>query len=126
MNKLVYVIATLALLSTAMVLFNYKKCSKHLDGVKSEWVNFKVSYGKSYENQEVELYRFSVFVDNYKMIKAHDPSTGYTMAVNQFADLTNEEFKKTYLGYIPAAREKNYAGIEKLTANPPSSVNWVT
>lgn len=126
MNKFIYIFATVALISTAMMLFHHKNNTQKLEGISSEWNNFKILYSKNYESQEVEIYRYAIFIQNYVMIKTHDPRTGYTMAINQFADLTNEEFRSTYLGYKSVPREKNYQGLEKLSANPPSSVNWVT
>jgi hypothetical protein len=93
--------------------------------VISEFIEFKIKYGKFYENEDIEVYRLNVFYDNYKTIKAHDPSTGWTMAINQFADMPTDEFAATLLGYkSDPNRVRNYEGIEKLPQAPPSSWNW--
>lgn len=49
----------------------------------------------------MELEKLVVFAQNYETIYSHDPSTGYTLAVNQFMDMTPKEFKETMLGGKP-------------------------
>lgn len=46
-----------------------------------------------------------------------------SFAVNHFADLTNEEFKKTYLGYKDNSnRVKNY--VYEYVQNVADSLDW--
>lgn len=63
---------------------------------------------------------------------SHDPvAMGYTVGMNQFMDLTTEEFKATMLTAKPIS-DQDYMTGEYLihdnedTAGVPSSVNWVT
>ncbi len=50
-------------------------------------------------SNEEGLYRLSVFTQNYLIIEAHNanPENTYTMGINQFSDLTPEEFREIYL-----------------------------
>ncbi len=54
---------------------------------------FQVKFNKQYTLAEIED-RFAVFRENYKTIEAHNSAanTTFTMGVNQFTDLTAEEF----------------------------------
>lgn len=57
-----------------------------------------------YRNLREEKLRFEIFKSNLEKISEHNArfdkaEESYTLAVNQFADLTSEEFKEMYLGY---------------------------
>nr|XP_023020438.1 crustapain-like isoform X1 [Leptinotarsa decemlineata] len=69
---------------------------------KDRWENFKIKHSKSYENTEEENKRFNIFLDNLRRIEEHNEKyrngeSSYQMGVNQFSDLTAEEFRRTYL-----------------------------
>jgi len=74
--------------------------------------------------------RYYNFKSNLDMIKKHnDGKSSYKMAVNQFADLTSEEFRSKFLGYKMVdrtyIRSKNtLMGADDVTALP-SSIDWV-
>ena len=57
-----------------------------------EFEQLKVKYGKQYDNVAVEDYRRSIFLFNLVKINLHnsDSTKTYKMAVNKFADLTQE------------------------------------
>lgn len=58
------------------------------------------NYKKSYHHDEF-LIRFNNFKNNLEYIEKHnsDPTKTFKLAMNQFGDLTNEEFKSLYLGF---------------------------
>lgn len=65
----------------------------------------QVKHGKQYENEEEEANRFTIFKENLNKITEHNKKfeTGevsWSQGLNQFADLTQEEFAKSYLGGI--------------------------
>lgn len=63
------------------------------------FARFAHRYGKRYEDAEEIQKRFQIFVENLKMIKSHNrKGLSYTMGVNEFTDLTWEEFRKHRLG----------------------------
>ena len=62
-----------------------------------EWLDFKRLFGRGYQPEE-EHFRRQVFADNLEYIKQHNVEfdagrTTFRLGVNQFADLTNEEFR---------------------------------
>uniref|UniRef100_A0A7S3N558 Cathepsin propeptide inhibitor domain-containing protein n=1 Tax=Euplotes harpa TaxID=151035 RepID=A0A7S3N558_9SPIT len=81
------------------------------------------THSKAYSSHEEYLYRFKIFRDNLNMINNHNLSgKSYTMGVNQFADLTNEEFRAKYLStYTKPVNTLEAEGNYEY----PSSINWV-
>jgi len=84
-------------------------------------------YGKEYTVEEV-AHRFTTFRANAAKIAAHDASVGHSLAINEFADLTEEEFSKMYMGVIP--RQAEYARSLNLHVNSgkpaAASIDWTT
>lgn len=63
----------------------------------------QVDHNKSYLSSEEEKRRFDIFKENLKHIREHNKKyeegqESSKLGVNQFADLTHEEFQKTYTG----------------------------
>nr|UHM21913.1 cathepsin L8 [Zabrotes subfasciatus] len=95
-----------------------------------EWAKFKIDYGKKYSTLKEESNRFSIFKSNLEIIGKHNENyengvVSYTMAVNQFADLTWNEFK-VRLGLKPNhslnLKEEYFGpGVED---DVPQYVNW--
>jgi len=86
-----------------------------------------MTHNKKYAHPQEEMYRFQVFLDNLNYIKNNQGET-YTLGITSLADLTTEEFRATYLGFIPAlatAEEEEFT-VESDNVTAPASVNWVT
>jgi len=69
-----------------------------------EFGNFQERFSKRYANiQELES-RFAIFRKNFVGILSHnaDLTQNFTMGVNQFTDLTPEEFRDQYVGGLKA------------------------
>ncbi|KAK6944738.1 Cathepsin propeptide inhibitor domain (I29), partial [Dillenia turbinata] len=63
------------------------------------FARFAQRYGKRYETLEEIKLRFQVFSENLKLIRStNKKGLPYKLAVNQFADLTWEEFQRHRLG----------------------------
>ena len=63
--------------------------------VMKAYVNFIAAYGKQYGTKAHVSKKYEVFRDNYRMIQehnAHVKSSPFVMEVNQFADMTPQEF----------------------------------
>jgi KDEL-tailed cysteine endopeptidase len=89
--------------------------------------NWSQAHGKTYSCPAEKFYRLNVFAHNFEMIKAHNASgSTFTMALNQFADMTAEEFKTKMLGYIPSDQPKNFALSASPLTQVPTSVDWRT
>lgn len=91
-----------------------------------EFSKFQVSFNKTYTRSDFN-YRFNVFKSNYDLITAHNAEGhSWTMAVNEFADLTLDEFNAQKLGY----KKPSFKGIPQVTVNNaglvnvPSAIDW--
>nr|AEV41024.1 putative oryzain beta chain precursor [Oryza minuta] len=86
--------------------------------------------GRSYNALGERERRFRVFWDNLKFVDAHnaraDEHGGFRLGMNRFADLTNDEFRATFLGakFVERSRAAGeryrHDGVEEL----PESVDW--
>jgi len=115
--RAVAAILALAAAASAMTL-NHER-------VFNDW---KRQFGRSYSTSEEESMRFSVFRENAAKIVAHNSKgLSWTMALNQFADLTADEFAAKYVGgFRPSAGPKNYELKHLRDVDVPTSVDWST
>ncbi|CAH6795906.1 cathepsin R [Phodopus roborovskii] len=96
----------------------------------AEWKLWKTKYEKPYSPEE-EALRRAVWEENMKMIKHHNGKdglgkNGYTMEINEFGDMTDEEFKDTMIG-SPMKKHNTGRGLWKRDVGNivfPKSVNW--
>ena len=66
------------------------------------FMDFVATYQRSYYNSYEFENRYMVFKDNFQKISDHNLNAeyiGFTMKMNQFGDLTLEEFQSKHLGY---------------------------
>jgi len=97
---------------------------------RDEWTSFKGKHGKSYANPIEEFYRMKVYADNKAFVDQHmkEYAAGkhtFTVALNKFADLTNDEFNQLYKGLIMGSTRPH--GTHKVTnVALPDTVDWRT
>ena len=99
-----------ARMQTALCLLTLAAASSALT-VKDQFKAFQLEHGKKYSSPVEEAHREKVFGANLKKIEDHNATPGvtWTMVVNQFADLTEEEFKQEVLGgYIKTPQSGNH------------------
>lgn len=84
-------------------------------------------HGKTYRSIEEKLHRFEIFKDNLMHIdETNKKISSYWLGLNEFADLSHEEFKSKYLGLKPEfprrgpSEEFSYRDVVDL----PKSVDW--
>ena len=93
--------------------------------------NWLSNFEKAYETVEEKFRRFEVFKDNLKHIdETNKKAKSYWLGLNEFADLSHEEFKNKYLGLKTdivrrddderSYKEFAYKDVEAL----PKSVDW--
>ena len=80
----------------------------------AQWEQFKLSHGKGYRNLEQESERKGIFMAHLDAIEAHNAKfeaglSTYKQGINQFTDLTFEEFENTVL-----MREQSYVQVRKI------------
>ncbi|XP_034366233.1 cathepsin R [Arvicanthis niloticus] len=95
----------------------------------AEWQEWKIKYNKSYSLEEEELRRV-VWEENLKTIKLHNGDNGlgkngFTMEINEFGDMTDEEFRKTMIEFPVQTHRKGKSIMKRAVgSNFPKSVDW--
>ena len=73
---------------------------------RSEFAVWKAKYNIHFESQFEEAYRERVFLENLAKVNEHNAKNDvtYTLGINQFSAMTQEEFVQTYLGTVVEER----------------------
>ncbi|XP_078150063.1 senescence-specific cysteine protease SAG39-like [Carex rostrata] len=100
--------------------------------MSARYEKWMAQYGLVYKDAEEKAHRFEIFKANaeYVLSVNREGNRTYRLGLNRFADLTNEEFKASYLGFKPkpsAVKEETkveqpftYANLD----NMPSEMDW--
>lgn len=90
-----------------------------------------VKHGKAYNGLGEKERRFEIFKDNLKFIDEHNSvDRTYKLGLNRFADLTNAEYRSTYLGTRMERRNRTLSGsrseryLYKDSDDLPEMVDW--
>ncbi|EAZ11800.1 hypothetical protein OsJ_01674 [Oryza sativa Japonica Group] len=86
-----------------------------------EWM---AKFGKTYKCHGEKEHRFGIFRDNVHFIRGYKPQVTYDSAVgiNQFADLTNDEFVATYTGAKPPHPKEAPRPVDPIWT--PCCIDW--
>ncbi|KAK6154771.1 hypothetical protein DH2020_009019 [Rehmannia glutinosa] len=93
--------------------------------------NWMAQFGRAYKDDAEKAMRFKIFKDNMEYIESFNEAGAkpYKLAINKFADLTNEEFKASRNGYKMGSHPKSskvssfkYANVSAV----PDSMDWRT
>lgn len=92
-----------------------------------QFSNFQERFSKRYESMQEMETRFQIFRSNLRNIILHnlDHTQNFTMGINQFTDLTPQEFKDQYVGGLRA--EVGSYGCKSFSSSAsgaPSSIDW--
>ncbi|PIN14681.1 Cysteine proteinase Cathepsin F [Handroanthus impetiginosus] len=102
------------------------KCIDKLINLFESWID---KHGKKYKDLEEKLHRFEIFKDNLKHIDERNKViSNYWLGLNEFADMSHDEFKKMYLGLktdqLPKRNESPEEFKYRDFENLPKSVDW--
>jgi len=90
-----------------------------------EFEEFKVKHNKVYCCEEEEQKRLEIFSENLREVLEHNiKGSSYVKGINEFSDLTKEEFKETFMGYKRIQAPKAPKAFTKSSKDLPDSVNW--
>jgi len=90
------------------------------------WMEFTSKYAKTYQHDEVH-YRYRIFKNNVDFVDNFSTEQKtYTVGLNQYADLSNEEFQNYFMGTIVDAStmKRNGATASNKVQAPPASWDW--
>ncbi|OMO65349.1 hypothetical protein COLO4_31317 [Corchorus olitorius] len=96
-----------------------------------KFTQWMAQHGRTYEIKEQENMRFEIFKNNLEYIENFNKmgNQTYKLGINEFADLTNEEFLASYAGYkmFPStssvSTNSNRFRYKNLT-KVPASIDW--
>jgi len=126
------VVAILAVAGAIAVgMLNCRKTVQVTEAEEAAFARWATEFGKIYNTPSERAYRRSVFLKTLLSVQNLNKVNTYRSGLNQFSDMTFEEFLAKYTGLNkPNSDEKNYAdlsGIEILPAvdwrNQPNVVN---
>jgi C1A family cysteine protease len=93
------------------------------EDVQTQFVEWVQTYNKLYANDEL-FNRFNIFKFNLDIINQHNAGNHtFTMGLNEFSDMTNEEFVATMTGRFPDASNEARETVEVL-GDVPNDVDW--
>ncbi|XP_009800592.1 cysteine proteinase 3-like [Nicotiana sylvestris] len=89
------------------------------------FVRFVRRYGKRYESVEEIKQRFEIYLDNLKMIRSHNKQRlSYKLGVNEFTDLTWDEFRRERLGAPQNCSATTKSDFQLTNVNLPETKDW--
>lgn len=100
------------------------------DEVMSLYERWLAEHGKAYNGLGEKEKRFQIFKDNLKFIDEHNAlNLSYKLGLNRFADLSNDEYRSTFLGTKPRAinrlsKTKSNRYAPRVGDQLPDSVDW--
>lgn len=115
-----FLIVAAAILATTLA---YKE-----EYLSLQFAKFKADHGKTYHTKSEETRRFQIFAENMKMVETHNKAgLSYKFGINQFSDMTQEEFKAQSLGGYKRLPQPEGAAKKSVKVNAqdlPESVDW--
>jgi len=98
------------------------QCNLREDQKQAEFVSFIRQYDKAYASEEM-FKRLNIFKSNLDMICQHNIANfSFTLGLNEFADMSNDEFTATHLGH--RAQEYPQQDVDTTIINPSNDVDW--
>jgi len=90
----------------------------------SKFMTFIKKFDKDYESMEHLRERFEIFRDNMDYAnKINSAQSNYTLGITSFADLKNEEFKRSGFLHTPLTRGACSA-FKSSNSNSPDTMDW--
>ncbi|KAK3036988.1 hypothetical protein RJ639_029977, partial [Escallonia herrerae] len=118
-----------SLLILGMWVSQTKSCALHDVALKERHEQRMVCYGRVYKDDVEKLRHYKTFNDNVEYIESFNNAGThtYTLHVNEFADMTKEEFKASRTGYKRSSNPKSSTlasfKYENVTV-VPTTMNW--
>lgn len=108
-----------------LCMFSFISCQQD---TWSQFKGFQQRFNKSYDSLEELENRFSIFQNNLLSIISHNSEAkhNFTMGINQFTDLTPDEFRRKIIGNTMMDHSYGSYGCNAFSANTnvPLSIDW--
>ncbi|PON65019.1 Cysteine Protease [Parasponia andersonii] len=114
-------------LDMSIVEYDGEKSAGRSDGeVMAIYEAWLAKHGKAYNGLGEKEKRFEIFKDNLRFIDDQNAQNlSFKLGLNRFADLTNEEYRSTYLGTkISATKKLSQRYALRQGEQLPDSVDW--
>ena len=124
-------LATLAFAHDHVSIVGYSPDDlKSTTGLINLFESWMTKHGKNYKSVGETLHKFEVFKDNVKYIEKRNKVVNYWLGLNEFSDLSFEEFKSMYTGLeeeveFPSQNTEEEF-IYKDIVDLPKSIDWRT
>ena len=98
--------------------------------VVSKYEQWMANYGRSYMDAAEKEKRFKIFMENLEYIENFNNAAGnkstYQLGLNQFSDLTNDEFLTSHTGLISSPPKSSKNASYKIfdLSDVPASKDW--
>lgn len=110
----------------------FVQAHSYKNALRAEFESFKLKHQKHYKNKAVEFKRLQIFKENINIIDRHNKRYArgeetFEMGINQFTDMTPEEFRNSVLSPINTTELTSlpdYFYTPPANAAIPSSVDW--
>lgn len=108
---------------------NYKD-NQNVDLMINRWdkfINYFIEYNRYYTTFTEVSDRFNIFHDNLYFINDHNANanSSFTLGINQFTDMTNQEFKAKYVNGLGAVvGSTSCKSFSSSASGAPSSIDW--
>ncbi|KAF7849061.1 hypothetical protein BT93_L1288 [Corymbia citriodora subsp. variegata] len=94
-----------------------------------EWMS---RHGRDYKDVAEKAKRLKIFAENLQFVEEFNRAANrtYTVGLNKFSDLANDEFVAAYTGYkLPSSTRRNSSHVDSFkyqgSGGVPDSVDWV-
>ncbi|XP_022898480.1 low-temperature-induced cysteine proteinase-like [Olea europaea var. sylvestris] len=118
-------------LDMSIVKYNENHKMGSQDDIMALYESWLVKHGKVYNALGEKEKRFAIFKDNLRFIEEHNSvDRSYKLGLNQFADLTNEEYRSMFVGGRMERKTRLVKGgqsdryVFKAGEEFPDSVDW--
>ncbi|XP_050218740.1 senescence-specific cysteine protease SAG39-like [Mercurialis annua] len=112
-----------------LFFFNFASCRElHASKMAEKHELWVSEYGKTYKDDQEKLKRYQIFKSNVEFIESFNAASNksFELGINQFTDLTNEEFRALSTGYKKPSSSSMAVTAFKYenVTDPPSDIDW--
>jgi KDEL-tailed cysteine endopeptidase len=126
-NFKLLLLAVAGVLASSALVCHFSSAKRAAEFDRETLLNFRdwaAVQGRKYSSPSEFAHRFAIFKKNLIQIVAHNSGTSsYKLALNQFSDLSAEEFSAMYLNLKTSTEPKN-VDLTLLDGTPSNDVDW--